>query len=137
MADIVKIFEFRVSYKFPKQKIVNMTYQSPSLAHLMRNLQISEGVNRDTVEFLIVHQILPDGKVLELVEVDPAQNKNVVHIASVKKQNVKPLVRDWEDEWGDGEDEEIINEVTQLLTRAASSKKLVPGFHFRARAAQC
>ena len=53
MAGLVKTNHYRVGYKFPRQKAVTMNYTSETLAMLMRNLQFSEGVNRDT-GFLVV-----------------------------------------------------------------------------------
>ena len=85
MAGLVKANHYRVGYKFPKQKAVTMNYTSETLAMLMRNLQISEGVNRDTVDWLFVHQIMPNNTVLELIAIDGAQGIDVTNIQATPK----------------------------------------------------
>lgn len=85
MSDLVKTNHYRVGYKFPRQKQVTMNYTSETLAALMRNLQMSEGVNRDTVEWLFVHQIMPNGTTLELIAIDSSQGIDVTNIQATPK----------------------------------------------------
>lgn len=150
MADLVRDDKhFRVSYKFPKQKAVNMNYTAPSVAALMRNLQMSENVNRETVEFLYVHQILGNGSVLELIGIEPSTGTNVTNIQAVKKDTVITGEYDDDDEIlgyasGYNRDTQILEQVTKLLThnkpriilRAATAPTSIKGFHFKAEPAR-
>ncbi len=150
MADLVHDDKhFRVSYKFPKQKAVNMNYTAPSVAALMRNLQLSENVNRDTVEFLYVHQILDNGSALELIGIEPSTGTNVTNIQAVKKDTVITGEYDDDDEIlgyasGYNRDTQILEQVTKLLThnkpriilRAATAPASIKGFHFKAQPAR-
>lgn len=153
MADIVREeLHFRVSYKFPKQKVVNMNYTAPSVAALMRNLQLSENVNSSTVEFLYVHQILANGSALELVAIDRATNSNVTNIKAVQKSSIITGEYDDDDDQllgypSYGRDALILQEVTDLLTKQDPPKKpriilksttppFTKGFHFVAKPAK-
>lgn len=154
MADVVREERhFRVSYKFPKQKAINMNYTAPSVAALMRNLQMSENVNSSTVEFLYVHQILDSGSALELVAIDKSTNSNVTNIKAVQKSSV--ITGEYDDDDDDqllgypsyGRDALILQEVTDLLTKQDPPKKpriilksatppFTKGFHFVAKPAK-
>lgn len=139
-AEVNMNMRFKVLYKFPKQKQVTMDYSAPTLASLMRSLQLSEGVNRGTVEFLYIHQHMPDGKVKEVIAIDPQQPK-AVNDEDILDAPFSLVDKD-EDEFQ--RDASILNNVTQLLTRASKSRiilkartpKRVKGFHFSAIAAK-
>lgn len=164
MADLVRTNHYRVGYKFPRQKAVTMNYTSETLAMLMRNLQISEGVNRDTVDWLFVHQIMPNGTTLELIAIDSAQGKNVTNIQATPKAQ-------WLDDTGDEDipfhqkdfddwlaknnadrENQILGGVEALLNRASTAlskpkivlkaqapaekkRRVIKGFHFSAKPA--
>lgn len=165
MADMTKPHHYRVGYKFPRQKEVTMNYTSETLAMLMRSLQISEGVNRDTVEWLFVHQIMPNGTVLELIAVDGALGIDVTNIKATPKakwldatdndEDIPFHEKDFDD-WlaknNADRENKILGEVEALLNKAsgASSKpkivlkaqapaekkrRIIKGFHFSAKPA--
>lgn len=161
MAALVKTNHYRVGYKFPRQKAVNMNYTSETLAMLMRNLQLSEGVNRDTVEWLFVHQIMPNGTVLELIAVDVAQGINVTNINATPKAEVD-LEEDIPFHEKDfdaflaknraDKENQILNDVEALLNKASTAlskpkivlkaqspaekkRRVIKGFHFSAKPA--
>lgn len=165
MSDLVKTNHYRVGYKFPRQKQVTMNYTSETLAALMRNLQMSEGVNRDTVEWLFVHQIMPNGTTLELIAVDGSQGIDVTNIKAAPKANVVddtnpddtiPWHENDFNEWLKRSDahreERILKDVEALLTRASTTpnkpkitikaqaakpkRRVIKGFHFSAKAAE-
>ena len=135
MAGLVKTNHYRVGYKFPKQKAVTMNYTSETLAALMRNLQISEGVNRDTVDWLFVHQIMPNGTTLELIAIDGAQGINVTNIQATPKakwldstDNDNDDVpfhekdfKDWLEKTNADRENKILVDVATLLNKAATS----------------
>ena len=134
MAALVKTNHYRVGYKFPRQKAVNMNYTAETLAMLMRNLQISEGVNRDTVEWLFVHQIMPTGTVLELIAIDGAQGINVTNIQATPKakwlddttdDSSIPFhekdFNDWLEKSNTDRENKILADVATLLNKAATS----------------
>ncbi len=139
-AEVNMNMRFKVLYKFPQQKQVTMDYTAPTLASLMRSLQLSEGVNRSTVEFLYIHQHMPDGKVKEVIAIDPQQPK-AVNDEDVFDAPFSLVDKD-EDEFQ--RDASILNNVTQLLTRTskprillkAQTPKRVKVFHFSAIAAK-
>jgi hypothetical protein len=161
MAALVKTNHYRVGYKFPRQKAVNMNYTAETLAMLMRNLQISEGVNRDTVEWLFVHQIMPTGTVLELIAIDGAQGINVTNIQSAPKAKVdlkedipfhEKDFNDWLAKNNADRENKILADVALLLNKAATSvgkpkttikaatpekkqRRFIKGFHFSAKPA--
>ena len=61
---------WKVQWKFPKMKAETAQYVAGNIYDLMRMLHRSENVNRETVEFLIVHQMMADGSVVEHMAVD-------------------------------------------------------------------
>lgn len=148
---------FKVMYRLPKGTDVVMDYAAPTLAAVMRNLQLTEGVNRDTVELLIVHEIREDGKIIEMVEVDKQSGKKaIIPINTVKKSTI--ITGEYDDDYEDGgqglrwSDVGILNRVTELLTQASKTskprvtlravpspdkgeKKLIKGYHFTAKPA--
>ena len=164
MADLVRTNHYRVGYKFPRQKAVTMNYTSETLAMLMRNLQLSEGVNRDTVDWLFVHQIMPNGTTLELIAVDGAQGINVTNIKATPKvkwlddtgdEDIPFHEKDF-DEWlaksNADRENQILNDVEALLNKASTAlskpkivlkaqapaekkRRVIKGFHFSAKPA--
>lgn len=65
------VFEFRVQYKMlGGTKVHQSTFVSSGVKEVMDALK-TEGVTPATVDHLYVHQQLPDGKVAEVVTVEP------------------------------------------------------------------
>lgn len=61
---------FKVMWQMPKQKVMTGNYQCADVKTLLRILERSEGVGRDTCKMLVVHEILPSGKVFEMLCID-------------------------------------------------------------------
>lgn len=62
-----------------------------NLEELLRILNKSEGVNRNTCDHIYVHQIYPDGRVAEVYAHDK-KNENVVNIVEASLKRIKDEV---------------------------------------------
>lgn len=85
MTPRVQSNHYRVGWKFKSRQNEVADYAFPTVAELLRHLYRSEGVTTLSVDELFVHQILPDGNILELIAID---NKDKVDI-----ETERPTVR--------------------------------------------
>lgn len=64
--------EFRIQHKFPGEKAQNLVLHQASLAGVLQVLRNTYHVEVETSEQLIIHEILPDGKVKICMEHEDA-----------------------------------------------------------------
>lgn len=80
---------FVVLWKLPGGIEHRDDFDAPDIKALLKMLDRSEGVNEETAQKLYVHQLLPNGKVIEHLHIDRAVmqsvNKYPTVIETVKK----------------------------------------------------
>lgn len=85
---------FRVLWKFPNMPATRGEWYCSSLSELSRILWHSEGISKDTVDFIFVHQIGTNDVTLEIIAYDRLQtsaNKNE-HILQTSSEAVRTAV---------------------------------------------
>lgn len=114
-------YAYRVLFKKPGYPAERGEYTADSLKELLRWLKITEDVEFDTCEYLYVHLQLPNGGVQEVVSHDNQTHTSDKVIQLNRKARVyKP------------EDVTVLEEVSDLLGRVASSTPEPPPRKFRA-----
>lgn len=63
-------------------------YLVRDLEELLRILNKSEGVNRTSCKYICVHEILPNGRVMEVYDYDE-RRKNVINIVEANLKKIK------------------------------------------------
>lgn len=84
---------FRVMWKFPKMKTQRADFYCSSLSELSRMLWSSEGISKETVESLYVHQIGKDDVTLEVIAIDttgtPNKNEHIIYSNKIEIETPK------------------------------------------------
>lgn len=119
---------YRVCYRLPKQRDVRMSYTSPDLASLLKNLRITEGVTERTVEYLVIHQVNPDNTTLEVVAIDRA-------LPAATKCKFREEVREYYKEQDDVDLGYSYKETQDVSSLKETSAVRIKGFHFAAKPA--
>lgn len=85
---------FRVMWKFPKMKTQRADFYCSSLAELSRLLWSSEGISKETVESLYVHQIGKNDVTLEVIAIDdtstPNKNEHIIYSNKIEIETPTP-----------------------------------------------
>lgn len=64
-------FEFRVQYRLKGSSVVSRSNFVTSGTKELMSVLARDGVTRETVEHMYIHQLLPDGQVAEVVAIEP------------------------------------------------------------------
>lgn len=126
------MLHFRAMWKFPGKAVDRGEFYSGSLFGLAGMLFRLEGISRESIEYVYVHQLLGEGSVLEIISIDSKSSPNInPHLIWSKNIHEKeapsiPSWEDWEreDSWDIGlrKDDLIMEEVTELLQRKGGSE---------------
>lgn len=105
---------FRVQWKFPKDQAERRDYYCKSLAELARILYHAEGITRETVEFIYIHEVKRDNTTAEVVAIDKGS------LANINPQILHSSVAPPED--SEGADVKILSKVFNIIHEQRKSK---------------